>query len=262
MSAARRSRSAEAFALRLPESTDATSALRVLYEDDHLLAVDKPAGMVVHPAYKNPAGTLLDAILWRARDWPSGHRPSIVGRLDKLTSGIVILAKSAESHAALQRTLASRASAKDYLAVVYGVPDQRGEIDLPLAFDPNDRRRIVVADGGWRSTTEFERLSQVTAPRVGLSLLRCRLITGRRHQIRAHLAARGWPIVGDAVYCQPRWRDVEDPSLAAALQSFPRQALHAWRVAFTHPISGARVTIEAPLPRDVEALLELISDMK
>ena len=238
----------------------------VLLEDDHLLVLDKPAGMVVHPSYKNKTGTLLDAL--QAREWPAETRPSIVGRLDKLTSGIVVVAKSAAMHAALQRHLASGASEKTYLAIVYGrVSEERGTIDLRLRHDPKDRRIIVVHDinapdgaaasGGRVSATEFERLSSVEAPDAGLSLLRCRLVTGRRHQIRVHLAARGWPIVGDPQYGEPRWSRVVDPALAAALEQFPRQALHAWRVAFDHPVTRQRVTIEAPLPRDLAELMEL-----
>ena len=229
----------------------------VLYEDDHLLAVNKPAGMVVHPSYKNVAGTLLDALRAYAYDWPADQRPSIVGRLDKLTSGIVVVAKTAAAHAATQTTMARRDTEKDYLAVVYGRMDAAsGEIDLRLRHDPNDRRMIVTsATDGAASLTRFERLASVDAPSAGLSLVRCRLVTGRRHQIRVHLAARGWPIVGDPVYGQPRWSEIRDSALAAALQNFPRQALHAWRFAFTHPVTAARLIVEAPLPADLEDLL-------
>jgi 23S rRNA pseudouridine1911/1915/1917 synthase len=142
---------------------------------------------------------------------------------------------------------------KDYLAVVYGrVTAARGEIDLRLGLDPRDRRRVIAsATSGARSLTEFERLGRVPAPRAGLALLRCRLVTGRRHQIRVHLAARGWPIVGDPTYGEPRWSAIQDPLLASALRAFPRQALHAWRLAIAHPITGDALRIEAPLPRDM-----------
>jgi len=253
--------------------------LDVLYEDDDLLAIDKPAGLVVHPTFKHVTGTLMNALLWYARGWPAPQRPSLVSRLDKLTSGVIVVAKTAAAHAALQHALASApasakgfgerspafatgfgpaGSEKDYLAIVYGrVNVVRGEIDLRLGRDRSDRRKVVSSvDVGAESLTRFERLARVAAPRAGLSLLRCRLVTGRTHQIRVHLAARGWPIVGDAVYGEPRWSQVADPLLAATLRAFPRQALHAWRVAFTHPITRARVTIEAPVPRDIEALLD------
>jgi 23S rRNA pseudouridine1911/1915/1917 synthase len=227
--------------------------LDVLYEDDHLLALDKPAGVVAHPTYRHTTGTVLNALLWHARGWPAAHRPSLVGRLDKLTSGIVVVAKTAAVHAALQRTLRN----KDYLAVVYGsVNVARGEISLRLGRDRGDRRKVVAStSAGAASLTRFERLARVAAPRAGLSLLRCRLGTGRTHQIRVHLAARGWPIVGDPAYGEPRWSRVVDPALAAALSAFPRQALHAWRVALTHPATGAPLTLEAPLPRDLEDLM-------
>jgi len=235
--------------------------LEILYEDDHLLAIDKPAGLVVHPAFSHATGTLMNALLWRARAWPSTERPSIVGRLDKLTSGIVIVARTAAAHAKLQRALSSTATSthceKDYLAVVYGdVKVARGEIDLRLGHDRKDRRRIVAsATAGAASLTRFERLAHVAAPRVGLSLLRCRLVTGRRHQIRVHLAARGWPIVGDPAYGEPRWASIVDVELAAALHTFPRQALHASRVAFIHPATRERLVVEAPLPRDFAELI-------
>ena len=234
--------------------------LDVLYEDDYLLALDKPAGFVMHPAYGHAAGTVMNALVWHARGWPANQRPSLVGRLDKLTSGIVVVAKTAIVHAALQRTMASCHSEKDYLAVVYGrVNVARGEIDLCLGHDRGDRRRIVAsADVGAPSLTRFERLARIAAPRAGLSLLRCRLATGRTHQIRVHLAARGWPLVGDAAYGEPRWSQILDAALAATLRVFPRQALHAWRVAFTHPVTGDRLRLEAPVPPDLGGLIAAV----
>ena len=155
--------------------------------------------------------------------------------------------------------MASSRGEKDYLAVVYGrVNLARGEINLRLGHDRSDRRRIVVSDrAGAPSVTTFVRLARAG----GLSLLRCRLVTGRTHQIRVHLAARGWPIVGDPVYMtsgasgRPRWSQIPDPALADTLRTFPRQALHAWRVAFTHPVTRDRVLLEAPVPSDVKSLL-------
>jgi 23S rRNA pseudouridine1911/1915/1917 synthase len=148
---------------------------------------------------------------------------------------------------------------KDYLAVVYGrVTPSSGEIDSKLSRDRIDRRRVRASfTVGAESLTRFERLAHVAAPRAGLALLRCRLVTGRTHQIRVHLASRGWPIVGDPVYGEPRWSAVTDHPLAAALRAFPRQALHASRVTLTHPVSGERLTCEAPLPRDIADLLML-----
>jgi 23S rRNA pseudouridine1911/1915/1917 synthase len=205
--------------------------LQVLFEDECLLAIDKPAGVVVHPTYRNQSGTLLDALRVREPD----ATLSIVGRLDKLTSGIVVVAKSALAHAALQRGWPD--AEKDYLAFVHGcVEPASGRIDLPLGADPSDRRRRIVRPDGAPSVTRFDRIAyEVSSNR---SLLRCRLLTGRRHQIRVHLAARGWPIVGDAVY-------------GAAWPGLPRHALHAWRLALAHPATGAPLHVEAPLPRDV-----------
>ena len=231
--------------------------LDVLYEDQDMLALNKPAGVVVHPSYRNTTGTTMNALLWHARGWPSGQRPSLVGRLDKGTSGVILVARTAAVHAALQRAMASSDAEKQYLAVVYGrVNVARGKIELRLEHDPLDRRRMAAsATRGAPSLTRFERLARVAAPRAGLSLLRCRLVTGRTHQIRAHLSARGWPLVGDLKYGGARWPEIADPSLSATLRAFPRPALHASRLAFTHPVTRARVVIEAPLPLDFQDLL-------
>jgi 23S rRNA pseudouridine1911/1915/1917 synthase len=231
--------------------------LAILYEDEHLLAVDKPAGVVVHPTHAHAAGTLMNRLRWHARSWPEPARPSIVGRLDKLTSGIVLVARTAAMHASLQRALAAPACEKSYLALAYGrVTVERDAIDLRLARDGTDRRRVVASTAtGAPSLTHVERLASVAAPRAGLTLLRCQLLTGRTHQIRVHLAARGWPIVGDPVYGEPRWSQVLEPTLRHALEVFPRQALHAWRLRFTHPVTGIRLLIEAPLPADLRTLL-------
>ena len=206
--------------------------LEILFEDEWMLAIDKPAGLVVHPTYKNVAGTLLDAL--RARD--ANARLSVVGRLDKLTSGIVVLAKSADAHAALQNLWPE--ADKEYIAVVDGCVEQKeGEIDLPLGTDPADRRRRIVRADGAPSLTVFERLAHDS----GRSVLRCRLVTGRRHQIRVHLAARGWPIIGDGVYGKPR-------------EGFPRHALHAWQIALTHPATKQPIRIESAAPKEIVAL--------
>jgi 23S rRNA pseudouridine1911/1915/1917 synthase len=234
--------------------------LDVLYEDDLLLAVNKPTGTVVHPTYRHMTGTIVNGLLWRARTWPNGSRPSIVGRLDKQTSGVVIAAKTPEAHAALQRALNARRAEKDYLTIVYGcVPRERGTIDLRLTRAPGDRRRVVASRSeGAESLTRYERLASSTVAGAAVTLLRCRLATGRMHQIRVHLASSGWPIVGDAKYGEPRWEQVEDRQIAEALRLFPRQALHASRVAFVHPATRQPLAIEAPLPADMAALAHLL----
>lgn len=235
-------------------------ALDILYEDDHLIVVNKPAGAVVHPTFRHPAGTIMNALLWHARVWPADTRPSLVGRLDKQTSGILLAAKTRAAHAALQRAMQSADASKEYLALVYGrINAARGRIDLRLARDPCNRRMVIAsATSGAPSLTEFERLARVPAPPISLTLLRCRLVTGRTHQIRVHLAARGWPIVGDASYGKPPAAAASDSTIAAALAGFPRQALHAWRLSFTHPVTRDRLRIEAPLPTDMSRLLAIL----
>jgi 23S rRNA pseudouridine1911/1915/1917 synthase len=208
--------------------------LELLHEDDHVLALNKPAGVVVHPSYKNVSGTLLNAVLWHLRDRPDA-RPGIVTRLDKDTSGVLLVSLTPGVHAALQRT----SIRKEYLAVVAAVPSpQRGTIDLPLGRDPEDRRRVIPTDEGLPSITHYEVMSSTK----GVSVVRCELGTGRTHQIRVHLAARGWPILGDATY------GVTDARLA-------RQALHSWRATFVHPVSGEELQVTAPLPLDLQAIV-------
>jgi 23S rRNA pseudouridine1911/1915/1917 synthase len=212
--------------------------IEVLYEDDDLLAVNKPPGLVVHPSYRNTSGTLMNGLLARATSWPPGSTPALLGRLDKNTSGLVLVTKRPQIYTALQRAMAANRIEKDYLAIVAGKPSPpKGTIDLALDRDPWDRRRITVTDrGGQPSITKYERLATTNTH----SLVRCRLITGRTHQIRVHLATKRWPIVGDATYGTP--------------SKFPRQALHAWRLRFRHPATGAEMSIEAPLPADMRAL--------
>jgi 23S rRNA pseudouridine1911/1915/1917 synthase len=235
--------------------------LDILLEDEHLLILNKPAGIVVHPTHAHGSGTLMNSLLWHARNWPLPDRPSIVGRLDKLTSGIVVVARNRAMHTALQRAMASTACQKDYLGVVYGrVGPAAGRIALRLSRDPLDRRKVAASENvGAPSLTHFERLARVPARPVGMALLRCRLITGRTHQIRVHLAARGWPLVGDPTYGEPHWSRISDCELADALRVFPRQALHAWRLALVHPVTRARLEVEAPLPDDMRTLLSQCS---
>lgn len=227
-------------------------ALDILYEDDDLLVVNKPAGLVVHPSFNHVSGTLMNGLLERARSWPAGSTPALLGRLDKLTSGLVIVTKRSRIHATLQRAMAARRVDKDYLAIVRGKPSPiRGTIDLALDRDPWDRRRVTVTDrGGQPSVTRYERIATAS----GYSIVRCRLITGRTHQIRVHLAARGWPIVGDAVYEPLRLGNVREQTLPRSGPAFGRQALHSWRIAFRHPTTGRNLSIEAPLPTDMKEL--------
>ncbi len=212
--------------------------LAVLHEDDALLAVDKPPGLVVHPTYKQTDHTLLNALIWRLRDRPD-LRPSILTRLDKDTSGLVLVALTSAVHATVQRDAAAGLVRKEYVAVVSGTPRPgQGRITLALGRDPDDRRRVVTTPAGAPSETRYT----VAASNGVRSRLVCELVTGRTHQIRVHLASMGWPIVGDRAYGEP------SPEI-------PRQALHAWRVTLPHPLTREPLTITAPVPSDIAALL-------
>ena len=229
--------------------------LDVRVEDDDLLIVHKPAGQVSHPAFRNASGTLLNALLgYAAGRW----MPSLVGRLDKDTSGLVLVAKRREAQTALQRLGDANDITKEYLAIVLGKPPSRGTIDLALDRDPWDARRVTVRDrGGVPSVTRFQRVRSVAIGEdLWLSVVRCRLITGRTHQIRVHLAARGWPIVGDRTYGVGRPASVARPDLPTAVIQMRRQALHAWRLAFHHPFTGREIEVASEMPDDMQALIE------
>lgn len=234
-------------------------ALSVLFEDEYLLVVDKPAGLVVHPAVGHRQGTLVNALLFRSRDWAGeADRPGLVHRLDKDTSGVLMVAKTEASHANLARAMKNRSMEKDYLAVVYGkTPVQKGRIELKVLRDRVDRKRMTTSRvEGRDSTTLYERLGESKAKKEGVTLLKCSLLTGRTHQIRVHLKAQNLPIVGDQTYGSPRWKGIKDEVLAAACRDFPRQALHARRLALAHPITGAPCEFIAPIPADLASLLE------
>jgi 23S rRNA pseudouridine1911/1915/1917 synthase len=231
------------------------STLSVIFEDEHFLAIDKPPGAVVHPTRGHRADTLFNGLLWHLRDAP-GTRPGLVHRLDKDTSGLLLVAKHRLAHARMARALQSRAASKEYLAIVYGRPRRlHGRIALPLARNPEDPRRMRVDEHGRESVTDFACLGSSEGVRRGLSAVCCRLLTGRMHQIRVHLQSRRLPIVGDPMYGAPGWQKLRDPDLAALARSFPRQALHAWRVTLAHPMTGTLLDLRAPVPRDMVALL-------
>ena len=218
--------------------------LSVRYEDGSLLIVDKPPGMVVHPTYRNASGTLLNGLLWHVRG-RQGILPSIVTRLDKNTSGLVVVALTPDVHARIQRDAEAGRVKKEYLAIVRGTPHpSSGAIALPLARSPEDRRLVIVTLAGQASETRYEVLA--TSPKSGCSLVRCELVTGRTHQIRVHFATVGHPLVGDPTYGEPH-------------ETLPRQALHAWRVALTHPVTGQPVAAEAAIPADFEKLRAALS---
>lgn len=238
--------------------------LDVLFEDDDLLAVNKPPGQVVHPTRTHTSGTLLQAMLFRAGvSADHANAPRLVTRLDRETSGVVLVAKRGPVHTALQRAAAAGALFKTYLAICIGrVSPARGTIDLHVAPDRGDPRRMAVTDrGGARSVTLYRRLGVVSAGPAGnagasLSLLACHLVTGRTHQIRVHLAARGWPVLRDATYGSGLVPAFDDGELDAAVRACLRHALHAWSVHVPHPVTGAPLAIVAPAPADLQALLD------
>jgi 23S rRNA pseudouridine1911/1915/1917 synthase len=232
--------------------------LDILFEDEHLIAINKPAGLVIHPAAGNPDGTLVNALLAHCRDL-SGvggvERPGIVHRLDKDTSGVLIAAKSDAAHRALSLSFRWRTTDKRYLAVVYGIPRlDEGVVDAPIARHPNERKRMAVVPGGRKART----LYWVRERYAGCALAECRLVTGRTHQVRVHMAHLGHALVGDPVYAGRQWRALEDAELAALCRNFPRQALHAWKLTITHPATGVPMTFEAPLPEDITGLLAVL----
>lgn len=231
--------------------------LDIRYEDGDLLVVNKPAGLVVHPAAGNPSGTLVNALLHHCDDL-SGiggvARPGIVHRLDKDTTGLMIVAKNDRAHQALTLAFRRRRIGKTYLAVCYGVPAADGVVDAPLDRHPRHRQRIAVVDGGRPARTVY----RVVERWAGVALLHCRLITGRTHQIRVHMAHIGHALVGDPLYAGRQWRAIADGRIAAACRSFPRQALHAMRLSFDHPVSGKPVEVEAPIPDDLGRLIEIL----
>ena len=242
--------------------------LAILYEDAHLIAIDKPPGLVVHPAPGHPSGTLVNALLHHVRDLAGigGElRPGIVHRLDRDTSGVLLVAKTDRAHQLLSRQMRQRTLKKEYLALVAGVPKVRkGEVSLSVGRDPRDRKKMKAfrptADDlppGIRTARTLYEIEREWFP-LGLTLLRCRLVTGRTHQIRVHLAASSLPIVGDPTYGHPAYPRVKAAPLKKRLTEFPRQALHAERVTFRHPESQELVEVVAPIPDDLARLLAAI----
>ena len=237
--------------------------LTILHEDADLIVLDKPAGLVVHPAPGNEDGTLVNALLAYCGDALPGiggeRRPGIVHRLDKDTSGVMVVAKTEAALAALSAAFAARDLDRAYLALCWGVPSpEAGDIEGAIGRDPRERKRMaMVARGGKPALTRYRALA---AHQVAVSLLECRLATGRTHQIRVHLSARGHPIVGDPVYLRriPAVARALPEVLRGALLDFPRQALHAHRLGFAHPTTGALLSFTTKVPPDMRALLDAL----
>jgi 23S rRNA pseudouridine1911/1915/1917 synthase len=246
--------------------------LRVVFEDDDLIVIDKPAGLVVHPAPGNRDRTLVNALLAHCGEGLSGiggvSRPGIVHRLDKDTSGLLVAAKNDAAHQGLARQFAEHSLERAYRAVVWGVPrPSHGKITGKIGRNPANRKKMaIVARGGKTATTHYrlERTLGGGAPPLlspVASLVECRLETGRTHQIRVHLASLNHPVVGDPLYGGRRsarkstQRSVE---IKEALSAFNRQALHAYLLGFTHPITGRKLRLESDLPSDISELIQTL----
>jgi 23S rRNA pseudouridine1911/1915/1917 synthase len=261
--ASQRLREGQVVEVEVPEPEPATPGpedipLRVVHEDARLLVVDKPAGMTVHPGAGRASGTLVNALLHHVRDLSGVGgvlRPGIVHRLDRGTSGLIVVAKDDEAHRALARQFAERMVEKEYLAIVLGTPARaEGEITARIGRDPTHRKRMSTRAPRGREARSCYR---VVERLDGAALLRVRIHTGRTHQIRVHLASIGHPVVGDATYGGGR-RPAPGRREASreALLSLGRPALHAARLAFTHPATGERLVFDSPLPEDLLLLLE------
>jgi len=221
--------------------------LEIVFEDDTLVVIDKPVGLVVHPGSGNWSGTLLNALLHHAPVFRELPRAGIVHRLDKDTSGLLVVAKTLEAQTDLVRQLQARSVKRHYYALVHGEPAPSGEVNAPIGRHPVQRTKMAVVPGGREALTRYrvvERFARAT-------LVECELATGRTHQIRVHMAHIGHPLVGDATYGKAKSADPR-------LDAFPRQALHAWQLGLIHPRSGEACRWQSPLPADFDALLRTL----
>jgi len=243
----------------LPEETRAAPQdipLVLVHEDKHVFVVDKPAGLVVHPGAGNPDRTLQNALLALDPKLAALPRAGIVHRLDKDTSGLLIVARTLPAHTALVRMLGDRDVHREYEAICRGVMTAGGTVDAPIDRHPTDRVRMAVREGGRESVTHYRVIKRFRSH----THVRVHLETGRTHQIRVHLAHAGFPIVGDKVYggrlTLPKGAS---EAVRTALREFPRQALHAARLQFDHPVTGKAVECVSPLPADMRGLLDLLA---
>ncbi len=223
-------------------------ALEIVFEDDHLLIVDKPAGLVVHPAAGNADGTLVNALLHHCAGRLSGiggvARPGIVHRIDKDTSGLLVVAKTDRAHEGLAAQFARHSVERRYLAITVGVPGD-GSVDAPLARSPHDRKKVAIVATGKRAVTHYALRTVLRET----ALVECRLETGRTHQVRVHMASIGHSLLGDPVYAKPGRHN----ELLKRLE-FDRQALHAARLGFVHPVTSEAISFKSEMPHDMQTL--------
>lgn len=259
-------RAGDSFCVNVPEATAPDPQpqdipLDVVYEDNDLIVVNKPAGMTVHPAPGAPDGTLVNALLYHCRDNLSGvggvKRPGIVHRIDKDTSGLLVAAKNDAAHRGLAEQFFEHSIERTYYAVVYGLPNpQNGTIEGNIARSRFDRKKMaLVSAGGKHAVTHYQTLCTCNG---AVSLVKCNLETGRTHQIRVHMSSIGCNLVGDKVYEKSGKTSIKGLSaeVKSFINSFPRQALHAASLGFKHPISGNWLQFEAPFPQDLIEILE------
>lgn len=231
--------------------------LEILYEDDDLIVVNKPAGMVVHPAAGNPDSTLVNALLHHCPALQQLPRAGIIHRLDKDTSGLLITAKTLPAHTHLTQAMQDRLIKREYLAVVNGTIIAGGSVDAPLGRHPTQRIKRAVVQSGKHALTHYRVKERFRAH----TLILCQLETGRTHQIRVHMAHVHYPLVGDPVYGgRTRVPKHCDEALLSTLQQFKRQALHAWHLQFQHPTQAETLDLTAPIPDDFQHLVELLRE--
>jgi len=258
-------RAGDSFCVTVPEAGEAEPQpqnipLDVVYEDDDLIVVNKPAGMTVHPAPGAPDGTLVNALLFHCRDNLSGvggvRRPGIVHRIDKDTSGLLVVAKNDAAHRGLSEQFFKHSIERTYYAVVYGLPQPAsGVIEGNIARSRFDRKKMAaVAVGGKHAVTHYQTVSSLNG---AVSLVKCNLETGRTHQIRVHMSSIGCSLVGDRVYEKSGKTSIKGLSadIKSFINAFPRQALHAASLGFEHPVKGGWLQFEAPFPRDMVEIL-------
>ena len=259
-------RGGDAICLTIPPPAAATPQaqdipLEILYEDDHIIVINKPVGLVTHPAPGTPDGTLVNALIAHCGDSLTGiggeKRPGIVHRLDKDTSGVMMAAKTAEAHQVLTDMFAAHDLDRVYTAIVWGLPQQRQmTIDAPIGRSSRDRKKMTITEKGRHAITHLD-FTRSLPPLA--SVAECRLETGRTHQIRVHMAHIGHGIIGDPHYGRPmRSGQMPDNALRAALadlRAFKRQALHASLLGFAHPITGEEMHFTTPIPQDMQYLL-------